>query len=164
MNQALHSFHQAHKERLARIEARAYRPKPPVAPEPVQAIEVQPSPDLTPMFQVAWSIIEGTNFEGPPPVSAIQRVVAKHYGVSRLDLVSARRTADVVRPRQVAMYLAKKLTSRSLPDIAGRFGGRDHTTALHAVRKIERLRATDPALAAKIDEITGELGVSHATP
>src|SRR5947208_9463121 len=69
-------------------------------------------------------------------IEDIQRVVARQYNVSRADLLSSRRTANVVRPRQVAMYLAKTLTLRSLPEIGRRFGGRDHTTVLHGVRKI----------------------------
>src|SRR5262249_18953491 len=80
-------------------------------------------------------------------IEDIQRVVARQYNVSRADLLSSRRTANVVRPRQVAMYLAKTLTLRSLPEIGRRFGGRDHTTVLHAVRKIENLVTTDTALA-----------------
>ena len=76
-------------------------------------------------------------------IEDIQRVVARQYNVSRSDLLSSRRTANVVRPRQVAMYLAKTLTLRSLPEIGRRFGGRDHTTVLHAVRKIEALVAKD---------------------
>src|SRR5262249_3928224 len=70
---------------------------------------------------------------------------------SRADLLSSRRTANVVRPRQVAMYLAKTLTLRSLPEIGRRFGGRDHTTELHAVRKIENLVGTNSALAEEIE-------------
>jgi len=74
-----------------------------------------------------------------PSVTRIQEVVARQYGVSRFDLLSSRRTANIVRPRQVAMYLCKTLTLRSLPEIGRRFGGRDHTTVLHAVRKISWL-------------------------
>jgi chromosomal replication initiator protein len=84
-------------------------------------------------------------------IEDIQRVVARQYNVSRADLLSSRRTANVVRPRQVAMYLAKTLTLRSLPEIGRRFGGRDHTTVLHAVRKIENLVNTDAALAEEIE-------------
>ena len=58
-------------------------------------------------------------------------------------MVSARRAREVARPRQIAMYLAKQLTPRSLPEIGRRFGGRDHTTVIHAVRQIEKLRASD---------------------
>lgn len=84
-------------------------------------------------------------------VEDILRIVAKHYGVSRSDLLSARRTANVVRPRQIAMYLAKTLTLRSLPEIGRRFGGRDHTTVLHAVRKIDAHVAIDKVLAEEVE-------------
>ena len=84
-------------------------------------------------------------------IEDIQRVVARQYNVSRADLLSSRRTANVVRPRQIAMYLAKTLTLRSLPEIGRRFGGRDHTTVLHAVRKIENLVGNDNVLAEEIE-------------
>lgn len=84
-------------------------------------------------------------------IEDIQRVVARQYNVSRSDLLSSRRTANVVRPRQVAMYLSKTLTLRSLPEIGRRFGGRDHTTVLHAVRKIEALVTKDPVLADEVE-------------
>jgi chromosomal replication initiator protein len=84
-------------------------------------------------------------------IEDIQRVVARHYNVSKADLLSSRRTRTIVRPRQIAMYLAKVLTPRSLPEIGRRFGGRDHTTVLHAVRKIEGLIQGDMTLADEID-------------
>jgi len=84
-------------------------------------------------------------------IEDIQRLVANHYNVSKSDILSSRRTATVVRPRQIAMYLSKALTLRSLPEIGRRFGGRDHTTVLHAVRKIEGLTGQDMALAGEID-------------
>jgi len=90
-------------------------------------------------------------------IEDIQRIVARHYNVSRGDLLSARRTANVVRPRQVAMYLAKTLTLRSLPEIGRRFGGRDHTTVLHAVRKIENLVGNDSMLAEEIEVLKRQL-------
>jgi chromosomal replication initiator protein len=90
-------------------------------------------------------------------IEDIQRVVARQYNVSRSDLLSSRRTANVVRPRQVAMYLAKTLTLRSLPEIGRRFGGRDHTTVLHAVRKIEGLVGSDMALAEEIEILKRQL-------
>jgi chromosomal replication initiator protein len=90
-------------------------------------------------------------------IEEIQRIVARHYNVSRGDLLSSRRTANVVRPRQVAMYLAKTLTLRSLPEIGRRFGGRDHTTVLHAVRKIENLVGNDAALAEEIESLKRQL-------
>jgi chromosomal replication initiator protein len=90
-------------------------------------------------------------------IEDIQRIVARQYNVSRADLLSSRRTANVVRPRQVAMYLAKTLTLRSLPEIGRRFGGRDHTTVLHAVRKIEGLVGNDTALAEEIEVLKRQL-------
>ncbi len=90
-------------------------------------------------------------------IEDIQRVVARQYNVSRSDLLSSRRTANVVRPRHVAMYLAKTLTLRSLPEIGRRFGGRDHTTVLHAVRKIEGLVGNDMALAEEIEILKRQL-------
>jgi len=90
-------------------------------------------------------------------IEDIQRIVARHYNVSRGDLLSSRRTANVVRPRQVAMYLAKTLTLRSLPEIGRRFGGRDHTTVLHAVRKIENLVGNDSSLAEEIESLKRQL-------
>jgi chromosomal replication initiator protein len=90
-------------------------------------------------------------------IEDIQRIVARQYNVSRADLLSSRRTANVVRPRQVAMYLAKVLTLRSLPEIGRRFGGRDHTTVLHAVRKIENLANKDTSLAEEIEALKRQL-------
>jgi len=84
-------------------------------------------------------------------IDEILRVVSRHYKVPRTDLLSSRRSRDVVRPRQIAMYLAKVLTSRSLPEIGRRFGGRDHTTVLHSVRKIEQLMREDGDLVAEIE-------------
>lgn len=86
-------------------------------------------------------------------IEDIQRLVANHYNVSRADILSSRRTATVVRPRQIAMYLSKMLTLRSLPEIGRRFGGRDHTTVLHAVRKIDGLLGRDTTLAGEIDHL-----------
>ncbi|MCX2724494.1 chromosomal replication initiator protein DnaA [Roseibium salinum] len=84
-------------------------------------------------------------------IEDIQRVVSKHYNVTKADLLSARRTRTIVRPRQIAMYLAKVMTPRSLPEIGRRFGNRDHTTVLHAVRKIEELARADYSLAQELE-------------
>lgn len=84
-------------------------------------------------------------------IEDIQKLVATHYNVSKADILSSRRTAAVVRPRQVAMYLSKILTLRSLPEIGRRFGGRDHTTVLHAVRKIDGLVNKDGTLSEEIE-------------
>lgn len=84
-------------------------------------------------------------------IEDIQRIVSKHYNVTKADLLSARRTRTIVRPRQIAMYLAKVMTPRSLPEIGRRFGNRDHTTVLHAVRKIEEMAKADYALAQELE-------------
>jgi chromosomal replication initiator protein len=73
----------------------------------------------------------------------IQRTVAKYYNLKLQDITGKRRTRSIARPRQIAMALAKELTSHSLPEIGEAFGGRDHTTVLHAVRKIEELKESD---------------------
>lgn len=84
-------------------------------------------------------------------IEDIQKVVARHFNVSKNDLLSNRRTRVIVRPRQIAMYLSKNLTPRSLPEIGRRFGGRDHTTVLHAVRKVEKMSSDDIKLAHEIE-------------
>ena len=84
-------------------------------------------------------------------IEDIQKVVSNHFNVTKNDLLSNRRTRVIVRPRQIAMYLSKILTPRSLPEIGRRFGGRDHTTVLHAVRKVEKLSSDDEKLAHEIE-------------
>jgi chromosomal replication initiator protein len=84
-------------------------------------------------------------------IDDILRTVSKHYGVNRGDLLSGRRNRAIVRPRQIGMYLAKLLTSRSLPEIGRRFGNRDHTTVLHAIRKIEQLMTDDNQLREEVE-------------
>lgn len=84
-------------------------------------------------------------------VEEIQRRVGEHFNVRLSDLVGPKRTRTIARPRQVAMFLAKQMTSRSLPEIGRRFGGRDHTTVMHAVKRIEALRATDTQIAEDLE-------------
>jgi chromosomal replication initiator protein len=86
-------------------------------------------------------------------IDEIQRRVAEHYGIRLADLVGPRRLRSLARPRQVAMYLAKTMTSRSLPEIGRRFGGRDHTTVIHGVRRIEELKSTDAQIADDIEAL-----------
>ena len=84
-------------------------------------------------------------------IEEIQRRVAEHYNIKMSEMSSERRARAVARPRQVAMFLSKQLTSRSLPEIGRKFGGRDHTTVMHAVRKIEELRQSDAAIAEDVE-------------
>lgn len=86
-------------------------------------------------------------------IDEIQRKVAEHYNLRMADMHSARRARNVARPRQVAMYLAKQLTARSLPEIGRKFGGRDHTTVMHAVRKVEELIEEDAQIAQDVDVV-----------
>ncbi|MBC8337777.1 MAG: chromosomal replication initiator protein DnaA [Rhodospirillales bacterium] len=84
-------------------------------------------------------------------IEEIQKRVASHFNIRTSDMHSARRARSVARPRQVAMYLAKQLTARSLPEIGRKFGGRDHTTVMHAVKKVDELREHDPSFAEDVD-------------
>jgi chromosomal replication initiator protein len=91
-------------------------------------------------------------------IDEIQRRVAEHFNMKMAEMTSSRRARIVVRPRQVAMYLAKQLTQRSLPEIGRKFGGRDHTTVMHAVKKIEELMVSDRALAEDVELLHRMLG------
>ena len=90
-------------------------------------------------------------------VDRIQRAVCEEFRVTLTDMTSKRRARAIARPRQVAMYLSKKMTKRSLPDIGRRFGGRDHTTVMHAVKRIEALRLEDGSFNAQIDSVEAVL-------
>lgn len=165
----------ARNMRQARYAANARPDTPIVLRSPIAVIEPQApivpaNPDeewierqkknpMPPTFKEPWFHIVGES-EAPEPkrprIEQIQMAVAHHYGVSRTDILSARRPANIVRPRQVAMFLAKELTLRSLPEIGRKFG-RDHTTALHAIRKIKRLVSQDFQLSATVDAIKASL-------
>jgi len=88
-----------------------------------------------------------------PSIDKIQQVCAKQFGITMDELLSKRRAIAIARPRQVAMYVSKMLTTRSLPDIGRRFGGRDHTTVMHAVKRIDALRAEDTNLNTHIETV-----------
>ncbi|WP_299746650.1 chromosomal replication initiator protein DnaA [uncultured Tateyamaria sp.] len=84
-------------------------------------------------------------------VEEIQRKVSEHYNIRLSDMIGPKRLRAYARPRQVAMYLAKHMTSRSLPEIGRRFGGRDHTTVMHGVRRIEELKQSDGQIAEDLE-------------
>jgi chromosomal replication initiator protein len=90
-------------------------------------------------------------------IEEIQRRVAEHYNVRLSDLIGPKRVRTIARPRQIAMYLAKQLTPRSLPEIGRRFGGRDHTTIMHGVRRIEELMTTDSQLSDDLQMLRRQL-------
>ena len=90
-------------------------------------------------------------------VEEIQRKVSEYYNIRMSDIIGPKRLRSYARPRQVAMYLCKKLTSRSLPEIGRRFGGRDHTTVMHGVRRIEELKSTDGQIAEDVEMLRRSL-------
>ncbi len=90
-------------------------------------------------------------------VDEIQKAAAEHFGLKQSDLLCERRTRAVTRPRQIAQYVCKQLTTRSYPDIGRRFGGRDHTTVIHAVRRIEELMAVDEQIARDVEALIRKL-------
>jgi hypothetical protein len=108
--------------------------------------DAEPSPN--------WFVVVEPRHGDFPSIRDIQRKVCEHYGVTLIDILSRRRTADIVRPRQIAMYLCKKFTLHSLPQIGHRFGGKDHTTVLHSVQKMDHLCPRDAVLAHDIAILT----------
>lgn len=105
-----------------------------------------------------WHLyVQSHKREDPVTIDKIKRAVARDCNLTAIDMVSERRTAQVVRARQIAMYLAKTLTPRSLPEIGRRFGGKDHTTVLHAVRKMAALIETDRYFAVEIETLKNSI-------
>ncbi len=90
-------------------------------------------------------------------IEDVLRTISGHFNVTKQDILSSRRHKTIVYPRQIGMYLAKVLTTRSLPEIGRKFGGRDHTTVLHAVRKIEKLIETNPSIKESITTLENSL-------
>ena len=163
---------QTRAEMVARYKAARERlnPKPvakivPVEPPPLVVLDAPPRRETMCHLIVSFGcwIVK----RAPPPlipyhlqnrIARIQRVVASEMGVRLDEMVSDRRSAAPTLARQVAMWFCKEKTVHSLPEIGDKFCGRDHTTVMHAVRKIERRRHSDPELAASIDRIAAILG------
>lgn len=162
--ETLHAEHKARLHRLGRFAK-------PVAPAPVVAppVAVKPLPPIDKSYYPRMWFWELVNFvprvsrnavtlhQVGPRVDFIQHVVAKKYGFTKNDLLSQRRHKTVVEARHVAIYIAKELTTQSCPEIGRRFANRDHTTILHATKKIARLVKRDPIFAARIEDIKAEL-------
>lgn len=142
-----------------------FRPKPEIAPLPKPEPAPKPPRSLyrpDRRYERSWMIaICGTDalLDVSIPVRTIQEAVSDHYGVTVMDIVSARRLAKIVRPRHVSMYLCNKLTARSYPQIGMMHGGRDHTVAMFAVKKIKALLERDPELVASVKTIMETLHV-----
>lgn len=94
-------------------------------------------------------------------VAEIQAMVCEHFRLPAAAMICERRSRDFARPRQIAMYLCKQHTTRSYPDLGRRFGGRDHTTVLHAVSKIEELLETDEAIVRHVNDLTMRLSIGE---
>jgi hypothetical protein len=170
------ALHAARKARLARLAAAAQQhvartapsdleSRPLLCAEAAAAIDAFTpqvpfiAGDLLPSGRKApWFCIEAErNVDQGPEVRDIQNAVCLHYGVALGDMLSPRRMAAIVRPRQVAVYLARELTLLSLPQIGAKFGGRDHTTVLVSHRKIARLLTQDEDLAADVATLRAAL-------
>lgn len=167
---------EAHKRRIAFRQSIADKAAALLHP-PIEAPPAQPDPPaaevITPEFpalplppmKTPWFSIVGVTAAVPLRVREIQDAVCAAYGIDLTELSAERRTARVVLARQVAMYLAKVLTGRSLPEIGRRFGNRDHTTVLHAVRKIaakvefsaEAPELLDPELSEFVNALRSEI-------
>lgn len=145
-------------ERRARLIRMQPKPLASVVKSIVEIQEPAAPPVPNALFEEAWTMLERRRHTSAFKCEYIQREVLRHFPyVNRMDLIGQRRTANVVLPRQIAMYLCKTLTPRSLPDIGRRFGGRDHTTVLHAVRKVTALIQSRPDVAEMIASITAAL-------
>jgi hypothetical protein len=143
---------------LSRLRAFHAVAEPVVIHAPKMEPEPQPEPVVPPPVEVQWikSIEEMPDPRGPS-VQEIKACVARHFNLTPRDLESPRRFAKIVRPRQIAFYLARKLTTRSFPDIGRRFGGKDHTTIIHSCKLIEACMETDPKLAETVRCLEAQL-------
>ena len=113
----------------------------------------------TPTLQDAKMILKDllSNMKAIISIEDIQKLVVSYYNLPMADFLSSRRSRHIARPRQVAMYLAKKLTTKSLPEIGRKFTGRDHTTVIHAIKKIEELMAADKKFEYEVQDISNKI-------
>lgn len=160
MTPTQYMLHHARKQRLERLRTAAAK----VASNAVPEVPTKPSHDAEAwrprtIGKAVWGFAEGNQPYVPPTPSAraIQNAVCAFYGVTLIDMLSPRRDANIVRPRQVAVYLCKQLTMLSMPKIGKMFGDRDHTTILAANRKIAGLLKTNAALVTEVAELTAQL-------
>jgi hypothetical protein len=145
------------EEPEAEIEIIEVEPEPVAEPDPIKAWAERQK--AIPIPKAGWFSVEkdlGPTSHRTIQVEDIIKAVGRHYGIARNEILSVRRDKDVVLPRQVAVYLCKQLTSRSLPEI-GRRMGRDHTTILYSVRRVNQRLAEDNGLAEDIAEIKREI-------
>lgn len=165
--QKLHQERQARLARFAQAAARhnSSQEAPPEVQieDPIPVVLQRAEPETIEQwverqckrYQPWFSITEEIDSVLPsvPSVEHIQRLVARRYRMSRKELLSDRRVQAVARPRQIAIYLARHMTIRSLNDIGRRFGGKDHSTVVHAMRTIQKLIDRDEAFACEIENL-----------
>jgi chromosomal replication initiation ATPase DnaA len=130
----------------------------------IQVVACSGETVMVPLYQLAQAYSKVARRAPTGDIGQIQQICATHYGVSCVDLRSARRDARITRVRHVAMYLARELTEHSFPEISGRFGGRDHTSAMYGVRKIERLIENDKRLRSDVALLRAQFAASEASP
>lgn len=146
--------HEAHLARRARMQPPP--PPPPILGSPAHEIETLEM-EIIALKAKVRSLMAQLSAAKSQPINKIQDICAAYYGVAVTDILSIRRAREAVTPRHVAMWLCRKLTTNSFPDIGAHFGGRDHTTVMHAVRKIERKRHVDPRFSAELDVLVETL-------
>lgn len=166
------TFTAERRKRLARIANAAVEPPWPAVEKQtlVKAslphVPMPPKPEPAPKARSyrTWFSIEDVEPAGfQPTIREIQVVVSAYYHISTMNIRSALRTQDIVKPRQIAMYLARELALKTMPEIGRYFGGRDHTTVLHAIRRTEALIGKDPIFAGEVAELTRRLGGEAAS-
>ena len=119
---------------------------------------IQPSFPMVASGPCAFPMIHNSVCRVPHKVAHIQRIVADAFNINASDMVSSLRSRSVSHPRQVAMYLSRHLTLQSLPDIGRRFGGRDHSTVMHAIQAVEARMDADSSLRATVNMLRDRLG------
>ncbi len=127
-------------------------------PEVVEVAEPIALTDPASIPCIGMRRVDDERVEEMVSIKTIQKTICRYFGISQIELLSERRERAIVRPRQIAMYLAKTLTLRSLPDIGRRFGGRDHTTVLHAIRKTEERMTLNGDLRELVEQFEQALG------
>lgn len=139
---------------LARLVAAHGTPAPRPKPDIVEIVPIVPETKAEAQFV---RYVEDEGGRKIPTVHEIKHVIAEHFGITVTNIDSPSRKWRFCLPRQISYYLSRELTSRSLPDVGRRHGGRDHTSALSGIKKIERLLATDPQLAKTVNDLRARL-------
>lgn len=154
---AIAGMHRDHLARRQRIEAAA------VGRKAVEATKVNIDDAQVEILEKQWADRQKVQWfsivaeVGPPRIEDVIRAVCKYFSITKIDLISARRTRHITTPRQIGYYLSKTLTKSSLPEIGRRFGNRDHTSAHHGVHKIERLILSDWTIAYDVAHVEAML-------